>query len=61
MFMNAKLLTASCLALAAPLGFAFELPRGVHRIDELEQARAKAAERPELVSFLISQVSLAET
>lgn len=59
--MNTNLLVTAMLGASATVGFAFDLPRGVHEIAELEAARAKAAERPELVSFLISKVSLNET
>ena len=59
--MKSKALFTASLGLSASVGFAFELPRGVYEVAELEQARSKAAERPEMVSFLISKVSLGET
>lgn len=59
--MKANPLIMATLGLSTSLGLAFEVPHGVHEIAELDKARAKAADRPELVSFLISKVSLNET
>ena len=49
------------LGLSALLASAFDVPRGIHDMTALEEARAKAAERPEPVSFVITRKSLKET
>ena len=59
--MKTKFLITIALGLSASLGLAFDLPRGIHAMGDLAQAREKATERPELVSFVITKVSLRET
>ena len=49
------------LGLSGSFAFAFDVPRGIHGMEALADARAKAAERPEPVAFVITKMSLKET
>ena len=40
-----------------PLG-AFDIPKGFFNLSELEDARAEAAEKPEMIGFLITNPKL---
>ena len=59
--MKTSSLVLAALGLTAGLGLGFDLPRGVHAMADLEEARAKAAERPEPVAFVITRASLQPT
>ena len=59
--MKLSTVTVAALGLSTALGLSFDIPRGVHTMEALEEARAKAAERPEPVAFVITRVSLQET
>ncbi len=52
---------ALLLGLSGSFAFAFDVPRGIHGMEALGEARAKAAERPEPVAFVITKMSLKET
>ena len=51
----------SLVVLSAATGLAFDIPRGVHEIDGLEEAKTEAAEKKRPVVFLISRKSLKPT
>lgn len=59
--MNASFLCAVGLTISSVLAMAFDMPRGIHNMAELDEARAEASERPEPVAFVITKKSLKET
>ena len=59
--MKKVLISAGMVVLSAAAGFAFDIPRGVFEIAELEKARQTAAEKEDPVVFLISRKSLKPT
>ena len=56
--MKTILSLAAILGLSVSAAMAFDIPRGVHEIGELEEARSKAADKNKPVVFLFSNKKL---